>query len=711
MKPHLPIQLLRTILTLVATVSVVCSSITYAEAIIVVPDGYTSVNINSTNQLKNYTQGNYMYVLGDDIIIASTSYHNYSDYSYIFSSKKDDSTPLYGFTSMNCTTINKPCIAAENCSFNDLNHLYFTKTSILNSTTSQDLSVSVWNRATAVNEALGGISVDSLNISGVEEVINISSTYLRSKAEATAKNTAYGPYGFGGTASATATAKGGFVNATSDIVISDNAASISFTGTTTEANSYAYASASYMYQTAEAEATSKAYAYGGVLYSKNIVLSENTGNISFANNIAKAITDTYVSSYGTEESSEYSAAYGGAIYGTNVLVSNNSGDISFIKNGVSGASVAFGGAIYSTGPVTITGNNDVLFEKNYEKTSTYRLRSIYIARNSTSESLKLGAKSGCSITFNDSVYSGAAVSLNADYDDENGITQKATGDIVFSGKYTEEHLKEIKGGTSGSALEITNSRTSELLNTVNLYGGTLRVEDKAILNTHDINVVADGNATMKVLDATVNAGSYAVNINSTGHLTLGGADGSAQLTAKNININQGATLSAERTEVPEVAPAITLAAEDTVSIFNEKLGGVVSGNLNLAAGAAYKADGAHLSISSGTLTFNSSATDKINLILTLGAEYNEDSKVLLFTDVSTVKFVLDNITATKTGQSITLNAADYFAGEWINENTQLIYEGGNVYLTGVNRVIPEPTTATLSLFALAGLAMRRRRGK
>ena len=38
-------------------------------------------------------------------------------------------------------------------------------------------------------------------------------------------------------------------------------------------------------------------------------------------------------------------------------------------------------------------------------------------------------------------------------------------------------------------------------------------------------------------------------------------------------------------------------------------------------------------------------------------------------------------------------------------------EGGNIYLTGVNRVIPEPTTATLSLLALAGLSMRRRRGK
>ena len=271
-----------------------------------------------------------------------------------------------------------------------------------------------------------------------------------------------------------------------------------------------------------------------------------------------------------------------------------------------------------------------------------------------------------------------------------------------------EHLKEIKG-SDGTTTEIASSRTSELLNTINIYGGTLRVEDKAVLKTHAINVVADGNATMKVLDAEVYASSYDVTINSTGQLTLGGTDGSAKLTAKNININQGATLSVERTEVTEAIPVITLAAEETVSIFNEKLGGVASGNLNLAAGSTYKADGAHLSVINGTLTFNATEGEKINLVLTLHAEYEKDSQVILFTDVKTVKFVLDNITATKTGQTITLNAADYFTGDWINEKTNLVYDSGTVYVTGVNRVVPEPSTATLSLLALVALAARRRR--
>lgn len=701
MKLHLPVQLLHVTLAPMIVTSVSCSIAT-ADSTTTVPDGYTLIDVSDSRNITNNVQGNYMYMLGNDIVTAST-YHKYPNYNYIFSSRTSSDTPLYGLT------WRRYGISSQSCDFNTLDHLCFTDGPKTEKTTVSDSSISIWNRATATNEALGAISVDSLRISGVNEIINVSSAYLTSKAEATARNTAYGPYGFGGTASATATAKGGFVSATSDIIISDNAAIINFTGNSCEANSYAYASASYMYHTAEAEATSKSYAYGGVLYGKNIDFSENDDNISFTNNIAKAITYTYASSYGSEESSEYSAAYGGAIYGSNVQINNNAGDIAFIGNGVNGTSTALGGAIYSTGSITISGNENVSFEKNYEKTSSYLLRSIYLANYSTAESLKLAAKSGYSITFNDSVYSGAAVSINANYEDGSGVTQNATGDIIFSGKYTEEHLKAVKGGIVGTSTEIANSRTSALLNTVNLYGGTLSVEDKAVLNTHAINVVADGNATMKILDAKVNASSYDVTINSTGQLTLGGTDGSAKLTAKNININAGATLAVERTEPVDPSSVITLAASETVSIYNEKLGGVANGNLNLAAGSSYKADGAHLSVINGTLTFNGTDGEKINLILTLGAEYNKDSQVLLFSDVNTVKFVLDNITATKTGQAITMNAADYFTGDWINEDTSLIYDAGNIYLTGVNRVIPEPTTATLSLLALAALAARRRR--
>lgn len=473
-----------------------------------------------------------------------------------------------------------------------------------------------------------------------------------------------------------------------------------------------------------------AYSYGGAIYSTNSIHINNNTHVDFSDNYAQASTSAKTLRGYRAEAFSYSA--GGAIYSTANIELLHNGAVTFCHNYVAAssyaaatgsttastvdfASSAHGGAIFTIGNLNISGNDIVLFEKNYEKiqegneAAVYLLRSIHLE---SADELTLSSKNAGNITIYDSLYmkykNNAIVSLNTDYEDANGVTQKATGDIVFSGKYTEEHLKEIKG-SDGTTTEIANSRTSELLNTVNLYGGTLRVEDKATLKTHAINVVADGKATMKVLDAEVNASTYDVNINSTGQLTIGGTDGSAKLTAKNININQGATLSVKRTEVTEALPVITLAAEETVSIFNEKLGGVTCGNLNFAAGSTYKADGAHLSVINGTLTFNATEGEKINLVLTLHAEYEKDSQVILFTDVNTVKFVLDNITATKTGQAITLNAADYFTGDWINENTSLVYDAGKVYLTGVNRVVPEPSTATLSLLALAALAARRRR--
>lgn len=154
---------------------------------------------------------------------------------------------------------------------------------------------------------------------------------------------------------------------------------------------------------------------------------------------------------------------------------------------------------------------------------------------------------------------------------------------------------------------------------------------------------------------------------------------------------------------------ITLGASETVSIYNEKLGGIINGNVDLSAGSTFQADGAHLSVKNGTLTFNATINEKINLILTLQTLYEADSQILLFTDVKTVEFVLDNITANTTDESVMLNASDYFTGEWINEQTSLVYDKGTMYVTGVNYVITEPATATLSLLALAALSARRRK--
>jgi len=495
------------------------------------------------------------------------------------------------------------------------------------------------------------------------------------------------------------TASGGAIHIKQNLSINGNIGGVNICGNITYASSNRRAS----------------YSQGGAIFSSAGLTINNNGDICINNNSASA---THTIDYGAY-------TYGGAIYTAGSLSINNNGEVSVIGNSTSCTPFStyitttptnrfYGGAIYSSGSLSIVGNESATFEKNFEKNGgTYRLRSIYMSGDSSSDSLVLSAKSGGHITFYDSIYGTSAsginvkISLNADYEDAYGVTQKATGDIIFSGKYTEEHLKEVKDGVAGTSTEITNSRTSSLLNTVNLYGGTLRVEDKAVLNTRTLNVIDGRKATLRISDGEVNAGTYNVTVNGTGTLELTGTEESSKLTAKNVYIEKDGTLSV--VDVVDPSEVITLAEAETVSIFNEKLGGIVAANVYMEAGATYRADGAHLSVQNGTLTFNATADEKINLVLTLMAAYEADSQVILFTDVNTVKFVLDNITATKTGQAITLNAADYFTGDWINENTSLVYDAGKVYLTGVNRVIPEPTTATLSLLALAALAARRRR--
>lgn len=451
---------------------------------------------------------------------------------------------------------------------------------------------------------------------------------------------------------------------------------------------------------------------GGAIYASGTININNNAVISFNGN------NTYSSATSSKSDS---VSFGGAIYADNNLKIHNNRIVSFTENYAEASSTqikrafAYGGAIYSSGSISIAGNDSVTFEKNYEKTGyLYRLRSVYMNPDSIGDNLSLSSKSGGSITFYDSVYmgnySGSEVRLNEDYEDANNVPHKATGDIIFSGKYTEDHLKKIKGGTAGTTTEIANSRTSELLNTVNLYGGTLRVEDKAVLKTHAINVVAGSNATMKVSDATVDATGYDIKVNDSAVLVIGGTDGSSKITAKNINIEEGATLSLTRTEVVTENVAITLSSADSVSIYNDKIAGIVSSsNLNIAGGATLKADGAHLSMDGGILNFLATTENKTNLVLTLGAEYDPNSQIMLFSDVDTVKFLQDNITATTNSAMVTLSASDYFIGDWVNDKTILVYDNGNIYVSGVNVVIPEPATTTLSLLALAALAARRRR--
>lgn len=430
----------------------------------------------------------------------------------------------------------------------------------------------------------------------------------------------------------------------------------------------------------------------------------------------------------------------------------NNGRVEFKGNGAVSQNESAGiyaGAIciiddsYNGKALTIAGNESVTFEKNYrywnvDGADTLNLRGLYVGSHN---SLNLSAKTGGHITFNDRLYSAGTVKLNADYVDADGVTQKATGDIILSGKYTEQHLNDILSseGANRTATEreITLSRTSTLYKGATLYGGSLQIKDSAILNANsNLTVEADSNAkivvsnnaelnttnslvlkenshaTLQVQGGVVTAGtssSYGIDIKNTGALDL--SDG-AVITAYDINIEDGATLRLSEAATGGLSTYSTEGIEGS-EIFNQSTAAEVSAILNIAGGATLIADGGNLDMTGHAVTLAvTQGTEKINLQLTRGAGYEEDSLVLLLTNTGNVKFSFDNVTGKTSGEALTLNASDYFSGDWINEDTKLIYDNGNIYLQGVNNVaVPEPTTTTLSLLALAALAARRRRSK
>ena len=290
-----------------------------------------------------------------------------------------------------------------------------------------------------------------------------------------------------------------------------------------------------------------------VLFSQNDVIAENNayGGAIYVGEIISANGDTVAGSFELtgNENLEFSrntvacasSSYGGAIYvGTNrALTISDNGHVLFSMNSSATSSAVedaetLGGAIsVSNGRLEISGNDSVVFEKNAEKISgndtsisnpnaenkntQYRLRGLYV--NGASSEVSLSAGVGQSITFRDSIYIGSIdeFSLN---------TGGAGGDIIFTGATTVADLKEMKSGEDGTAVEIEDSRTSEVSTMTNLYGGRLIMEDSAVYRC--AGITAWGESTVLLRNASLARTTNQMNSQFTFHrgttLSLVGAN-------------------------------------------------------------------------------------------------------------------------------------------------------------------------------------------
>ncbi len=501
-------------------------------------------------------------------------------------------------------------------------------------------------------------------------------------------------------------------------------------------------------------ANSASISYGGAVYVAGSLTMNRNDEVSFLGNKASTSllysasfealggaifigTDSSVVfndnkrvSFVDNKTSSYHSR-GAAIYGgSNSRVElSNCGSIAFQGNMAASPTTygdSLGGAIYSEGNLSIRNNGAVLFEKNAERepgNGVYRLRGIYVGEGNGAISLSSAETN--SIEFRDSVYiaSGSTVELNADYTDAEGVARKQQGDIIFTGKYTETHLNEIleAEGVSRTATEeeIANSRTSEINSAAALYGGALRVEDAAVLKLNDGLTVAEGSeASVKIRAAELNLGSHALSMVSGSSLAL--ADG-AKVTATEVTITTGATLavcgSVSTAPLTEQVAALTL-SEETVAGFdatravNTGSVSVLEGDLTLESGSLLSLDDGYLELT-GDLFFDvAEGEEKIALDIAPGIITEANNQVVLFNVGGVVTFGFDALTTTADdGLVYIVKATDYFTGNRVTESMKLVYDSstGMVYLENAAGTVPEPTTTTLSLLALAALAARRRR--
>ena len=503
------------------------------------------------------------------------------------------------------------------------------------------------------------------------------------------------------------TGRGGAIRGVKGVTITGNTGNIDFTGNTAGTNGGAISNNAIFKDEGEVGYT-------------HTNISGNTGNISFIGNEAAGNGGAIgLEDYGLLEmignngsitfSDNTAGGTGGAIYGRTtihgcVTIANNTGNVTFTNNRAG----ANAGAIYVESmrgytSLAIRNNGNVLFAKNavVDSDGNYLLRSIQckelISSPAPDGDVRFSAAAGKFIEFSDSIAGDVALHLNETY---NGVAQ--TGDIIFTGAHTEELLNELlqADGVNRQATdaEINASRQSTIEGTVTVHGGRLRVEDGAVLSSSGIQMQESAGATLLVKNATVQSTRL-----SDDYLYAG--DGNINITSGNTLQVEGASKMDDRAVLMFTLPE----AQVVEGSLNATVGAVLdTDTLTLHSGSSLVLDQSHIDLDGGCLTLNMLGEDKINLVLTLDGMLMEDSIVNLFSDIGTLKLGADlQYTSTDTYE---FNANEYFTGSMIGEDTMLQFQNGSLTVTGlVTPMVPEPTTATLSLLALAGLAARRRR--
>ena len=312
--------------------------------------------------------------------------------------------------------------------------------------------------------------------------------------------------------------------------------------------------------------------------------------------------------------------------------------------------------------------------------------------------------------------------LNVDGAGSTVVTQTGYGGIVADGSGYEDTYSISMGRWSGaeSTINVTNGAQIES------YGQLRTQRSSGLANTYsEINV--DGEGSKFHVKATANLGLYEGTNNTTVvNITNGGEAAFAKTvmgaSGVDVNIDSASTLSSDLIEVKNGS----LDNDGTISAYTDDS---VEAMLKLVGGSVVNTGTIEIDtmIDSGDLTLNGGLMADITMN---GGELYVDgySKTESLTLNGGTVWFSEGAVLDLQGNELVLNGADLVlmvaddaqlsdkytlftnASEDVEFNITLVDDQGNNLgsATGVAS-IPEPTTATLSLLALAGLAARRRR--
>ena len=768
MKLRLPSRLVQALLTTCA-VAMTTSTPAFAD----VPSGYTPVSITDVDQLANYTASDYIaFIISTDITDNAhrmTGAHQYwTDnelHTHVLTFEEIESTSNGGVWSISSELV---AVRMQELSFShnattstygEGGAIYGSSSSVITINDNGGVTFSE-NSASDCGGAIFGYSSSVITLNNNGSVTFNGNSALAGGAiltYGTLNMTKNGSVTFSGNSATRADGGAIYGYYTSAITFNDNE-SVTFSRNSADWGGAINASTSNVITFNDNgsvtfsgnSATASGGAICGMLVltgNSSVTFSENTANCGgaiFANGTLNLTENDRVMFSGNSAST-----YGGAIYTYDTLNLTGNETVTFSGN----SAPSNGGAIgVSVGTLNLTGNGHIVFQGNYEASSSsgsiYRLRSIF-----TSESiLNISAGAGQDIVFYDTLYadSSSTVSFNAKYVDKDGVEREAMGDIVFSGKYAAEDLKKLKADYTPQ--ELTDSLTTEVYATTNLYGGRLRVEDGAIYKGKGINVQAGSNAVLRLNNASlVLTGGIAVgNI-----ANISGRQSNEISTSKGIDITE-----AKMKGMDGKGSLENVSLETSANYTIEDM--IISGSL-IDVGEGTTLYLVNVDIHSDTHITDEAAwldmkatngwLDKDNTQAV--KEYSAEQDTTLFKSGDTghsitlaagteiVELTSDMFdTVTMTGTDLWLDMTgiaeatynkDYFTLDFKNlahslENARVDVDHLHVYATldgeryteaystangGLTTTlyfaVPEPTTSTLSLLALAALAARRRR--